>query len=89
MLYCSYGIYFVNQQDQRSELQERIAAELREKAKASSLQEKATMDGVDDIRYLEGTETDDDFGVGVDFNCYYGWCGDCNVFNARTIKWLT
>lgn len=47
---------FVNQQDQRSELQERIAAELREKAKASSLQEKATMDGIDDIRYLEGTK---------------------------------
>ena len=47
---------FVNQQDQRSELQERIAAELREKAKASSLQEKAAMDGVDDIRYLEGTK---------------------------------
>ena len=47
---------FVNQQDRRSELQERIAAELREKAKASSLQEKATMDGVDDIRYLEGTK---------------------------------
>ena len=47
---------FVNQQDQRSELQERIAAELREKAKASSLQEKATMDGVDDIRYLEDTK---------------------------------
>ena len=47
---------FVNQQDQRSELPERIAAELREKAKASSLQEKASMDGVDDIRYLEGTK---------------------------------
>ena len=47
---------FVNQQDQRSELQERIAAELREKTKASSLQEKATMDGVDDIRYLEDTK---------------------------------
>ena len=47
---------FVNQQDQRSELQERIAAELREKAKASSLQEKATMDDVYDIRYLEGTK---------------------------------
>ena len=47
---------FGNQQDQRSELQERIAAELREKAKASSLQEKATMDDVDDIRYLEGTK---------------------------------
>ena len=47
---------FVNQQYQRSELQERIAAELREKAKASSLQEKATMDGVKDIRYLEDTK---------------------------------
>ena len=47
---------FVNQNDQRSKLQERIAAELREKAKASSLQEKATLDGVDDIRYLEGTK---------------------------------
>ena len=47
---------FVNQQDQRSELQERIATELREKAKASSLQEKATMDGVEDIRYLEDTK---------------------------------
>ena len=54
---CSSDLgLFVNQQDQRSELQERIAAELREKAKASSLQEKATMDGVDDIRYLEGTK---------------------------------
>ena len=35
---------FVNQQDRRSELQERIAAELREKAKASGLQEKASLD---------------------------------------------
>ncbi len=47
---------FVNQQDQRSELQERIAAELREKAKASSLQEKAGLDGVEDVRYLENTK---------------------------------
>lgn len=47
---------FVNQKDQRSELQERIAAELREKAKASSLQEKASLDGVEDVKYLEGTK---------------------------------
>lgn len=47
---------FVNQNDQRSELQERIAAELREKAKASSLQEKASLDGVEDVKYLEGTK---------------------------------
>ena len=47
---------FVSQNDQRSELQERIAAELREKAKASSLQEKASLDGVEDVRYLENTK---------------------------------
>lgn len=47
---------FVNQNDQRSELQERIAAELREKAKASGLQEKASLDGVEDVKYLEGTK---------------------------------
>lgn len=47
---------FVNQQDRRSELQERIAAELREKAKASSLREDAALDGVEDVRYLEGTK---------------------------------
>ena len=47
---------FVNQNDQRSELQERIAAELRERAKASGLQEKASLDGVEDVRYLENTK---------------------------------
>ena len=47
---------FVNQQDRRSELQERIAAELREKAKASGLQEKASLDGVEDVKYLEDTK---------------------------------
>ena len=47
---------FVNQNDQRSELQERIAAELREKAKASGLQEKASLDGVEDVRYLQNTK---------------------------------
>ena len=47
---------FVNQQDRRSELQERIAAELREKAKASGLQEKASLVGVEDVKYLEDTK---------------------------------
>ena len=47
---------FVNQQDSRSELQERIAAELREKARASGLQEKASLDGVEDVKYLEDTK---------------------------------
>ena len=46
----------MNQNDQRSELQERIAAELREKAKASGLQEKASLDGVEDVKYLEDTK---------------------------------
>ncbi len=47
---------FVNQQDRRSELQERIVAELREKAKSSSLRDDAVLDGVEDIKYLEGTK---------------------------------
>lgn len=47
---------FVNQNDRRSELQERIAADLREKTKNSNLREDAAMDGVEDIRYLEGTK---------------------------------
>ena len=47
---------FVNQQDRRSELQEKIAAELREKTKSSSLREDAALDGVEDITYLEGTK---------------------------------
>ena len=37
----------MNQNDQRSELQERIAAEL---------QEKASLDGVEDVKYLEDTK---------------------------------
>ena len=47
---------FVNQHDRRSELQERIVAELREKAKSSSLRDDAALDGVEDIKYLEGTK---------------------------------
>lgn len=45
---------FVKQQDQRSELQERIAAELRAKAYQSELQDKPEFDGSKDIKYLDG-----------------------------------
>ena len=46
---------FVNQNDQRTELQKQLAAELQAKAK-----ERARLadrpDGVDDSRYIEGTK---------------------------------
>lgn len=47
---------FLNQQDNRSELQEKIAADLREKAKRTELQNDTTIDGSKDIKYLEGTK---------------------------------
>ena len=47
---------FVKQQNRRSELQERIAADLQEKARQSALRDNATLDGVDDVKYLEGTK---------------------------------
>lgn len=46
----------MNKQEQRSELQERIAAELREKAKRTALQDDALVDGVEDAQYLDGTK---------------------------------
>lgn len=47
---------FLNQQDKRSELQERIAADLREKALRNSKDEGDDWDGSKDIKYLEGTK---------------------------------
>ena len=48
---------FVNQKDERTELQKRIAAELAEKAKKKSLEADAERpDGVADSAYLEGTK---------------------------------
>lgn len=44
---------FVNQNDKRTELQERIAAELRAKAVQRSKMENKDMDGVSDQRYME------------------------------------
>lgn len=46
---------FIRQSEDRSKLQERLAAELSEKAKARAL-ENERPDGVDNSRYLEGTK---------------------------------
>lgn len=47
---------FVNQNSNRSKLQERLAAELAEKAKKKAELENTPPDGVDDSRYIEGTK---------------------------------
>lgn len=47
---------FVNQENTRTKLQERIAAELSEKAKKKALEEAERPDGVDDSAYLRGTK---------------------------------
>jgi uncharacterized protein HemX len=49
------GLY-VRKEEQRSKLQEKIAAELREKAKRNESMEMPTVDGVDDSNYMEGTK---------------------------------
>lgn len=49
---------FMNQQNQRTELQKRIAAELAEKAKKKSLEsDKERPDGVTDSAYLQNTKS--------------------------------
>lgn len=49
---------FMNQQNERTELQKRIAAELAEKAKKKSLEpDSSRPDGVTDSAYLEQTKT--------------------------------
>jgi Flp pilus assembly protein TadB len=49
---------FMNQQNERTELQKRIAAELAEKAKKKSLEPDGDRpDGVTDSAYLEKTKT--------------------------------
>lgn len=46
----------VNQQDNRSELQKKIAAELSDKAKKKQTAKKDLPDGVDDSAYIENTK---------------------------------
>lgn len=47
---------FIRQDDERSKLQERIAAELREKAKAKGQADPTLPDGVEDANYLKDTK---------------------------------
>ncbi len=47
---------FVQQNSNRTKLQERLAAELNEKAKKKSLNETERPDGVDDSAYIENTK---------------------------------
>lgn len=48
---------FVRQDQERSELQQRLAAELREKAKKRAEEDNKLPDGVEDSAYLKGTKT--------------------------------
>lgn len=49
------GLY-LNQRENRSELQQRLDAELREKAKAKRESDVDLPDGVDDSAYIKGTK---------------------------------
>lgn len=48
------GLY-IRQDDRRSELQERVAAELQEKARKRAQQDNERPDGVSDSQYIKGT----------------------------------
>lgn len=47
---------FIRQNEDRSKLQERLAAELREKSKMRAELDSKLPDGVEDSRYIEGTK---------------------------------
>lgn len=47
---------FVRQNEERSELQQRLAAELQEKARVRAEQDATLSDGVEDSKYIEGTK---------------------------------
>lgn len=47
---------FIRQTEDRTKLQERIAAELAERAKKKADEANAQPDGVDDARFMEGTK---------------------------------
>jgi hypothetical protein len=47
---------FVQQNDNRSKLQERLAAELQEKARIRAQEDAGRPDGVEDSQYLKGTK---------------------------------
>ncbi len=47
---------FIRQEEQRTDLQQRVAAELQEKMRAKAAQADQP-DGVDDSQYIKGTKT--------------------------------
>ncbi len=47
---------FMNQENTRTELQKRIAADLAEKAKKKAASDSKPVDGVNDSAYLKGTK---------------------------------
>lgn len=47
---------YLNQRDNRSDLQQRLDAELRAKMAQQSKKEADTPDGIDDSAYIEGTK---------------------------------
>lgn len=58
VVYTKYMGLFVQQNDTRTKLQERIAAEMSDKAKKKAeLEAQGLPDGVDDSRYIENTKT--------------------------------
>jgi hypothetical protein len=48
---------FIRQDDERSELQKQVAAELQRKARDNSLKHSERPDGVDDSQYIKGTKS--------------------------------
>ncbi len=56
LMYNKAMALFLNQDDNRTELQKRIAAELHEKAKKKAASEGKPVDGVEDSAYLENTK---------------------------------
>lgn len=54
--YTNYMALFIRQDDERSELQKQVAAELQRKARDNSLKAAERPDGVDDSQYIKGTK---------------------------------
>jgi hypothetical protein len=52
--YTNYMALFIRQDDERSELQKQIAAELQRKARDNSLKNSERPDGVKDSQYIKG-----------------------------------
>ena len=56
VLYLSYMALFIRQDEQRTKIQDRITAELQEKAKQKAMQSDLP-DGITDSAYIKNTKT--------------------------------